>query len=1036
MPILKFWLIQNPVRINRIFFSIIIPILVSSIGFARPMTGSVDRQGGFVQTPRERNSNVQSRNQDAVVLRPAAKSLIEAKPGSITPATFKIINLSSEQQTFKAEMILPKGWKPVTREFPFDLTAGESDVRLTTFSIPSDAPAGKYTIRYKVRDQASPVHEAVASIDVVVVRVIQFELKLLNAPRFVIGGAVFPTDILISNQGNSSGAFRLRVKSSRNYQVRLDSSIVHLAPKETRQLQLFITCGIESDKIKHTLELEAISLQDTTIRSKISSIVDVIPRSTTSGNEFIEFPVMLKLTEVGQDGKFAPQVEVSGTGSLTEGKTDRLEFLFRGPETQNISTLGLRDEYRISYSQKNFEIHVGDQSYSLSTLTEAGRYATGFGGKVKFGSMAAGGFYNSTRWTTQSQKEGGGFLSYDAMKGATLSLNYLNKREQYSTDIVSFRGLFTPFTGSAFDLEYGTGVKDGKKDQAYAAHLVGTQRWISYDLRFVNAGPNYGGYYRDINFLSSSVNIQPVRNVRIDAYLRQEKRNLLRDTNQVYAPLDNSYQVGIGYSNYFSVHYRRNTQEDRFDSSKYRIREDEVQSRIGYNFSFASMYVNYDYGIRRDELLHKESPTRTLALYLTFNPVASQNYSTAVEYTKLKDIYTEENQERISASLNAWIFFGQSTQAQLNVYGSRILGSIVQTYSMFEASIEHVFPFNHKIRLHGRYNIFTPAIINNQTAYSLDYEIPIGVPFRRVSGIGQLRGSMVDEQGKGLANVLISVGSNSALTDRKGNFYFPALKPGPNFVVAELGSIGFNRTTKQPMPMEVIIRGGEETTIVLSVTRTITVSGIVTMFNTHEHEFGDTSTALVDAGGKSGVFLEISNGTEINRRVSDNKGKFLFADMRPGSWTLKIIGGDIPENYKIDPEEININLAAGEKTDVKFQLKPRRRTIKMIEPAQVVEVTVPTVVKKAVVPPPPMKAEKKCIVIASLTNDGYILQISSWVTKTKARRMAKKAANFHGLKAYVMTEHIPSLGIRYRVYIGVFGTREDAVEFCQNNNFE
>lgn len=783
---------HDPVRLNRIFFICLLAALPLLYGFAR--------------------------QQESKVVCDAVQSQIEAKPGTIAAASIKVTNLTSEQQAYDAVIDLPAGWRPVIREFPFEIKAGDADVRLITFSIPSDAPANRYEVRYSVRDHASPVHEAIVSVEVVVVRVVQLDLALLQAPRFVIAGTTFTTAVLVTNQGNSASSVQISYRSSNDFPVRLDSTIINLAPKETRRVQFFVTSDEKSGKVNHTLEVEAKSGQDTTIRVKISSVVEVIPRMTKVEEEYLLYPVSLRVREVGQDGKFSPQGEVYGYGSLNENRTDRLEFLFRAPETQTVSTLGQRDEYRISYRRDSLELYAGDQNYTLSTLTELGRYASGIGGRITSGAISAGGFYNSTRWTISKQKEAGGFLDYDVMKGATLGVNYLSKREQFSSDIMSVQGLFKPLTGTILNLEYGTGVKDDKHDDAFAALLQGNQRWIAYDLRFVQAGPDFGGYYQDIDFFSSSINLQPMRNVRIETYIRLENRNLARDTNQTDVPHDASYQVGVGYLDYFSIYYLNNSQQDQSDSSKYRTREDAIQARVGYNFSVANVYANMDYGTTRDELLIKKSPYKRLALSASFNPIAKQSYSTSFEYTTSRDPNTGEDQERLSANLSAWILFGQSTQAQLNIYGSRIIASIPQTYSMFEASIEHVFPFNHKITLHARITNITPSITNREAAYTFEYAIPIGIPIKRITAVGQLRGTIIDENGRGIANVLINIGDAAALSDRHGGFFFASLKPGSVFLTVDKASIGFDRITTQPMPMEVLVRGGEETNLILRVT--------------------------------------------------------------------------------------------------------------------------------------------------------------------------------------------------------------------------
>ncbi len=218
-------------------------------------------------------------------------------------------------------------------------------------------------------------------MEVNIARVVQLDLKVLQAPRFCVAGTTFATTVIVANLGNSADFVRFNCKSSHNFPIRLDSAIINLAPKETRQVQIFITPDEKSSKTNHTLEIDARSRQDSTIKIRISSVVEIIPGSTKVEEEYLMFPVSLRVREVGQDGKFAAQGEVYGYGSLSEDKSDKLEFLFRGPETQTVSTLGQRDEYRITYSKDSIELFLGDQNYALSTLTEAGRYATGIGGK-------------------------------------------------------------------------------------------------------------------------------------------------------------------------------------------------------------------------------------------------------------------------------------------------------------------------------------------------------------------------------------------------------------------------------------------------------------------------------------------------------------------------------------------------------------------------------------------------------------------------------------------------------------------------------
>ncbi|HEY6953573.1 MAG TPA: hypothetical protein VI758_14290, partial [Bacteroidota bacterium] len=557
-----------------------------------------------------------ARQQGEEEVRPASSAPLESRPGTVAAVGIKVTNTAVQKRQYQSQLVLPQGWKVVARDFPFELQPSESDVRLVSFSIPSDAPARTYTIRYTIQTELPAHHEATGTIVVVVAPVVELELKLLNAPRFAVTGSTFKTDFLLTNKGNSPAAVMLRFRSSQNFVVKSDSSLLHLSPRETRQVQAGVSTDPTLGRINHTLELEAIFANDTTVRSKVSSVVEVVPRSSRVDEQYHEYTVHAKVREVGQDGKFAAQGEVSGYGSLNEKETDRLEFLFRGPETQTASILGQRDEYRLSYHTKEFDVFGGDLNYSLSTLTEVGRYATGAGGRATVGNLSFGGFFNETRWYVPSQREAGGFLNYDVYNNATLGINYLRKREQFSSDITTVRALVSPMAGSNLDLEYGTSAKDGKRDAAYSARFNGSRPWIAYDARYVHAGTDFGGYYRDVDFYSASVNLQPIRNLNFQAFASQDRRNLTRDSVQVLsadtirvnAPRNGLYQAGIGWSDFVSVSVRRMTQQDVLENPTFKRQDDAILTRLGYNFRNVNLSANIDLGTTSDQLLGKDSP--------------------------------------------------------------------------------------------------------------------------------------------------------------------------------------------------------------------------------------------------------------------------------------------------------------------------------------------------------------------------------------------------------------------------------------------
>ncbi|MGB2868902.1 MAG: SPOR domain-containing protein [Bacteroidota bacterium] len=981
---------------------------------------------------------VVSARQEGVDVRPSGPARITASPGSILATAFRVVNTTQDKQSYDVELVLPTGWRTITRESQFDLDAGQADARLLSVAIPLETGPGEYNIHYRIRDRSASPHSADASLLVVVAPVYKLALTLLEAPRFVVAGSPYEISYLLTNRGNTVTEVQLAVRINPELPTHLDSLLVKLAPGEARALVLKVETEVLEAKVDNSVELYAKSSDDSTIFVRASSVVEIVSQSTKQDVVFHELPVYLRLRGLTQEGRNSSQVEVFGSGSTTEERTDRLEFLFRGPETQSKSVLGERDEYRINYKSGRYEVFAGDGSYSLSPLTELGRYGFGVGGRAGVGDFLVGGYYNQTRYYEPAQKQTAGFVTYQPQEGMEVGLNYLRKQDLVQGDVVTLRSLSRPLGGMDLDLEYGLGSRGGIQDNAYGIRLSGRREGMNYDLRYVQAGTNFSGYYKDVNFKSVGFNVEPLKNVKMEAFARIEDRNLGRDSLLNTAPYDRFYRVGANYSDFLAVYYRQTSQEDMLPSPKYRNLEDAVQVRVGQDIVGVNVYANFDVGAAQNRLLDnsKSYPFKRVALFTSLKPVATQSYSTSFEYSSDRNILTDEQQERLSASLSGWILLGQATQFQVNLYGSRLNASTNQTYTLLEFSLDHIFPFQHRIILRGRRSVISSAfdvdrIATRETAFALEYAIPIAIPLKRITAVGQLRGVVVDEEGKGVENVLVNAAGSAAITDRSGEFLFPALQPGTAYLNVDKASIGLDRITGQLLPTQIEIRGGEEGHIELNVLRSSTITGTMQLYGSKEQGLGDSSRPeMIELSGQPGVFLELSSGREILRRVSDSRGRFLFTDLRPGHWTVRVVGGNIPEYHYVENESAEFDLKPGSKAEILMKVLPRKRIIRIIQEGTIIQEQKKEERKPEVKKPEPSPAP--CIVFAAPRGSGFVLQFSSWTTKEKAERLAAEAERLFGHKATIHSAKVSKLGTRYRIQLGVFKTREEANEMCRN----
>jgi hypothetical protein len=667
--------------------------------------------------------------------------------------------------------------------------------------------------------------------------------------------------------------------------------------------------------------------------------VQVVPRVTGVEERYVRFPVTARVRFAGESNRKGLQLEVMGGGALSPAGDDRLEVLIRTPDIQQKSILGRRDEYQLNYSTKQYGLFLGDKNYSLSPLTEYNRYAFGVSGDANMKSWRVGGFVNDSRFLTTKLRQFAGYVSTSIMDGTEVGLNYLRKQEAQGSDVVTARSIVRLSTNNEFDLEYGMGRIGGGWDDAYAARWTGRGSWYSFDARYVNSGPRFPGYFRDVDLKNLSLNFAPLSDLRFEAYYRDEHRNLARDTNLVFAPQDRYFQFGAGFSNYLAVYYRSNTQSDLLPNSHYRRKDETWQFRAGFNLPWLMVLGNADLGTIRDNIGGTDNPYKRYTLYTSVQPFEGHTYGFTVEYTDERDPTTLETQHRLSGSFSANVILGESTQLAASLFGNRTRGEYVQTYSLFDISLEHSFPFGHSLILRGRQSLFTPSDEGKEIAYLVEYAVPIGVPIARSTESGQLSGRVVDaENGRGVPNVLLYAGGATAVTDRNGDYSFPSLKPDKYVLQLDMASAGLNRVALQRLPQELTIAGGQESRFDVSLSRSVTIVGTVLLYPAVEQAANDTSQPILkDPIGHPGVVVELANADEVNRRLTDSRGRFAFSDIRPGRWTLRILEGNLPQNYYFEKDAHQVTVAPGQSAELGFKALPRKRRVQILRQGQAIE---------------------------------------------------------------------------------------------------
>ncbi|MCK5572045.1 MAG: carboxypeptidase regulatory-like domain-containing protein, partial [Bacteroidetes bacterium] len=755
-----------------------------------------------------------------------------AVPGSILTAAFRITNSAGIEQRYLGQVRLPSDWRLLTRTGPFSVPAGATGIQLVTFAVPRVSPAGEYEVEFRVHDTTMAFEPVGASVRVIISPVRELSLDLIDAPRFITAGGVYEILYSLTNKGNATENVGLHAWSVNGLPVSTDSTIRHIGPGERDTVR--VVAGSDprlTRRITQVTFLRATIPEDPTVTVSGTCGVDIIPVARESKNMYHWYPSRTLVRMAGTDGISGVQAEFSGFGTLDPYGEHRFAYLIRSPDVQRYSMLGQRDEYFLTYGTDRFAVRGGDLTYRLSPLTEFGRYAFGAGGSLTIDRFSVGGFFNTTRFGSPRVQERAGFVNYMVDPSAIFSVLYLGKEIREKTDIVSLRTVVKPFTHSQVDLEYASGFTGGEVDYASSMRFSGRETWVYYDIRFIHADPGYRGYYRDVNYRAGNVILYPWKDLRFEALLREEERNLNRDTSLYAAPANRFYQFGVGYGNYITVLYRTDTFEDRMPGAQFRRKERTVQFRSSYTLPSLNLHANVEIGTQEEQPSLRERPFRRYSMFGNIMPANWHSYGFSVEYENGGNILTGEPTDRITGNLNARAMFWGNTRVFTNLHASRTVEGPRQSYSFLDIGIEYRLPFGHFLTLQSRLSWYFPSYGGDEHAYMLQYSIPFSVPLGRTADAGTLSGTITDsETGRGVPDVLVYAGNAAALSDGGGEFVFPSITPGIHSFQVDLASLGSQRVLLEQPPRTVAIQGGEKTGVTIRSVIGASVSGAVVLY--------------------------------------------------------------------------------------------------------------------------------------------------------------------------------------------------------------
>jgi hypothetical protein len=105
--------------------------------------------------------------------------------------------------------------------------------------------------------------------------------------------------------------------------------------------------------------------------------------------------------------------------------------------------------------------------------------------------------------------------------------------------------------------------------------------------------------------------------------------------------------------------------------------------------------------------------------------------------------------------------------------------------------------------------------------------------------------------------------------------------------------------------------------------------------NGNGHGHADNGNKSTSGSGSGNILVELAREGETRRTISDRHGRFLFEQLVPGEWTLKIYGHNLPKHHYLENGTRKVMVAPGERGQVTVQVLPRLREIRFIDKGRI-----------------------------------------------------------------------------------------------------
>lgn len=856
------------------------------------------------------------------------------EPGTAFNLMVNIHNPSQDTKKLSLQLILPdEGWKQLMGTGVIESEGKSNDSKIVSIFVPQSAHAGDFSVSLKLMDVEKEQCLDSFNLVVKIPPKYKIEVEKLFVPGYLFSGDSVRANFLIRNLSNT------KVKVNCIIQNGFEKLIQTLdIPMDS--FYITGTTMITPNKLEYyTQQFVSLSalIPDRNETQRYSSYqFDVIPTVNQVFDAFNRYPVSISTIAVytnklANGNNFSWMYDIKGSGMLDKEKERKLVFHFRGPNRRGNPILGLSDEYNMIYSDKKWQVVLGDYNFRLSELTESSRSGRGAQIVFKNKKFQIGSFYSISRFFPDTKNTQAVFTSFAFSPNFQLNGSYLGKtdRQNRRADLVSLSGKLNFKTKIATDFEISAGQKDLYNGMAVKGSLKLNFFPVFAYINYLQADKFFPGFVSDAEVISSGLNTLIGKRININLNFNQNRSNLALDTMYANAPNSKSTGLSINYRYWkmssLNISLNSNSMEDKAVKKLFHYEKNYAKlvmqnSFSGFNISFQGEYGYIINHLKPADNFNPSYQSGNLTLKEEFSNKLSIGGFINYQGNKLQSV-TGTNKFYYGGNL---LYNSQkSTFISLDYQSNYEFKEYYRDRSLLSCQIHQELFRLHSVDLSINYNLVKNTLDKKEMSIQLHYTYKLNIPISRRNDIGSLSGRILEERGERVDGVLLNLNGNFTRTDKKGRFNYPALKEGDYTLAMDESGFDLNTIAVESGPYKMHIAAGRQSEFNISLTKAARINGLLKTVEEQSSgkEFLPLKTDL------ERLVLEVANEKEVFRVFSRPDGSFNFSDLRPGKWTLKVYTNRLPYGFSIKQDTYEIELKPDQTLETEIIVFKKNRKI-------------------------------------------------------------------------------------------------------------